>query len=79
MLLIDQKGKRIRPICRACKKLHAPKDCPTIDRRIWAILAAQEPPWDRQQIAALVGVSVRRVQHSFGILMRRHEERKRAG
>lgn len=43
------------------------------------MLAAQEPPWDRKEIAAAAGVSVRRVQHSIGILMRLPAERKRAG
>ena len=79
MLLIDQGGKRVRPICGECRKLHAPKDCPGIDRRIWPLLAAQEPPFDRKEIAKAAGVPVRRVQHSIGILMRLPEVGKRAG
>jgi hypothetical protein len=28
MLLIDQKGSRVRPVCRECRELHAAKECP---------------------------------------------------
>jgi hypothetical protein len=28
MLLIDQKGSRVRPVCRQCRELHAAKECP---------------------------------------------------
>ena len=28
MLLIDQKGSRVRPVCRECRKVHAGSACP---------------------------------------------------
>ena len=28
MLLIDEKGNRVRTICRECRQLHTAKDCP---------------------------------------------------
>ena len=28
MTLIDRGGKRRRPICRECRRLHRPADCP---------------------------------------------------
>lgn len=46
MFLIDQKGARVRPVCRECMAFHKPENCPRVkarkrrerqkDARFWA-------------------------------------------
>jgi hypothetical protein len=40
MLLIDEKGNRVRTICRECRQLHTAKDCPRPKRAFDPCIAA---------------------------------------
>ena len=39
MTLIDRGGKRRRPICRECRRLHAARDCPVLNPEKFSRLA----------------------------------------
>lgn len=75
MQLIDKNGS-VRKICRECRKVHAPKDCPRIESKIIAALALGAPYGERySRIAAELGIPWRMVQQCVGRLMRQNRSR----
>jgi hypothetical protein len=77
MYLIEKNGLA-RPICRECRKLHAAKNCPKLDRRIILAIAESER-LDYRVIAGDLGIPWRRVQQVVGRLLREDRARRRVG
>ncbi len=70
-MLLIQKGKPTKAICRECRKLHAPKDCPRMEWKIIMALGSGIPYGTHYcNIAAKLGIPWRRVQQCVGRLHR---------